>query len=215
MTSRHRARFDHDPDAAGYDADVADETQPIRAGYEELLGWVATRADVGRRMSVLDLGAGTGNLTVRLRAARALTAVDSSARMLEIARTKCGARLATVQDDLLGYFASEPRFDRIVSTYAIHHLEDDEKRTLFEKIRGALLAGGSAIFGDLMFASVAARDEARRSFAARGATDVVEAIDDEFFWLLDDAVPALLSCGFRVETRRFSELSWGVCCRLV
>ena len=214
MTSRHRERFDHDPEASAYDNDVANEAHAIRAGYAALLDWVAERAEVDGAVDVLDLGAGTGNLTARLAAARTLVAVDTSARMLALARPKCGERVAIVQDDLLGYFARPRRFDRVVSTYAIHHLEDDEKRGLFAAIRSTLTSGGIAVFGDLMFESASARDESRRAFAARGEQDVVDAIDEEFFWLLDDAVPALLSCGFRVETRRFSELSWGVCCRL-
>jgi putative AdoMet-dependent methyltransferase len=214
MRSRNVDRFNHDLDALSYDSDVANESDPIRAGYLELLRWVADRADVDGA-DVIELGAGTGNLTALLRRAGSIEAVDASAEMLSLLRQKCGdAHVRCHQADLLGYF-DEPRpTDRIVSTYAVHHLEQDEKHTLFERIRKSLRPHGIAVFGDLMFASAAARDEMRRSFAERGEQDVVDAIDEEFFWLLDDALPALLSCGFRVETRRFSELSWGVCCRL-
>jgi putative AdoMet-dependent methyltransferase len=214
MRSRNLDRFNHDLDAPSYDSDVANETDPIRAGYSELLRWVADGADVDGA-DVIELGAGTGNLTTLLHGARSIEAVDASAEMLSLLRKKCGdAKVRCHQADLLGYF-DEPRLaDRIVSTYAVHHLEQDEKHALFRRIRESLRQHGIAVFGDLMFANAGARDEMRRSFAQRSEQDVVDAIDEEFFWLLDDAVPALLSCGFRVETRRFSELSWGVCCRI-
>jgi putative AdoMet-dependent methyltransferase len=214
VTSRNVDRFNHDLDAPLYDADVMDETQPIRAGYSALLEWVAREADV-HGCTVLDLGAGTGNLTVQLSRAKAIVAVDTSARMLSILRDKCRHLDVSCElADLLGYFDTPRRCDRVVSTYAVHHLESDEKDELFRKIRDSLAPRGRAVFGDLMFASGRERNEIRSAFATRGLNDVVEAIDDEYFWLLDDVVPALERLGFTVETRRFSELSWGVCCRL-
>jgi putative AdoMet-dependent methyltransferase len=214
MRSRHQDRFNHDGDAPNYDSDVADESPPIRAGYSALLEWVARESKVDGR-TVLELGAGTGNLTALLGRARSIVAVDTSARMLSILRDKCRhLDVSCVQADLLGYFDAPRACDRVVSTYAVHHLESDEKEELFRKIRDSLAPRGLAVFGDLMFASGGERNEIRSAFAARGLNDVVEAIDDEYFWLLDDTVPALERLGFTVETRRFSELSWGVCCRL-
>ena len=40
--------------------------------------------------------------------------------------------------------------------------------------------------------------------------DVAAAIEDEFFWIVDDCVAALLRSGFSVATRRVSDFSWGV-----
>lgn len=41
MRSKHVDEFSHDQDAPGYDQDVLNEAHPIRAGYGELLDWVA------------------------------------------------------------------------------------------------------------------------------------------------------------------------------
>src|SRR5262249_12409660 len=128
MRSRHSDTFNHDADAPGYDADVVDESQPIRAGYGALLDWIARSADVAPSHHVLELGAGTGNLTARLPPAARLVAVDVSAEMLAIAKRKIPRPVEWVLDDLLGYFDGRvDRFDRFVSTYAIHHLVADEK----------------------------------------------------------------------------------------
>jgi putative AdoMet-dependent methyltransferase len=98
-----------------------------------------------------------------------------------------------------------------VSTYAVHHLPEPEKLLLFRRIRAALAPGGRAVFGDLMFGDLAARERALAEHAADPS--VADAIREEFFWDLATAVPALERLGFAVETRRFSDLSWGVAAR--
>src|SRR5262245_1906356 len=143
MNSRHVERFNHDAEAPLYDDDVTNESNPIRAGYAALLEWVAVEA-APDGSSVLDLGAGIGNLTVKLSRARSVVAVDASTRMLELARDKCANDTLCVQADLLGYFDVPRHFDRVVSTYAVHHLESDEKLELFRRIRASLTPRGRA-----------------------------------------------------------------------
>ncbi len=63
MRSRFADTFNHDADAPGYDKDVSNEVDPIRAGYTALLDWTARSARIDQRHDVLELGAGTGNLT--------------------------------------------------------------------------------------------------------------------------------------------------------
>lgn len=201
--------MNHDAQAAGYDRRVADETHPIRTGYAACLDWVA--AQVGPGGAVLDLGSGTGNLALRLPPCR-LVCVDLSAEMTRLARAKLPRDVSFVQADLLGFF-DEPRgpFDAVVSTYAIHHLTESEKLRLFERIRGSLAPGGRAAFGDLMFENATERERLLAKYAADDS--VAGSIREEFFWDLSDAIPRLERLGFTTETRRFSDLSWGVAAR--
>jgi putative AdoMet-dependent methyltransferase len=211
MRSRFADTFNHDADAPAYDADVTDEADPVRAGYAALLAWVARTAAIEATHRVLELGAGTGNLTTLLRSAERIVAVDISLEMLALAQHKIVGPVTWVHNDLLAFFDTPTTpFDRVVSTYAIHHLVADEKRELFARIRNCLSAGGRAVFGDLMFESAHARQRAQHAYRDGGWSDVAAAIDDEFFWLLDESVPELQRLGFLVETRRFSDLSWGI-----
>jgi len=213
VKSRHGERFNHDDDASFYDVQVRREGNPIRSGYGAVLRWVAEYSNAlsGR---VLELGSGTGNLTALLDSERPILCVDLSERMFEIAREKLAGRaggIGYVREDLLGFFDNcDDVFGVIVSTYAVHHLEEDEKQRLFEAIRGVLQPGGVAIFGDLMFAS----ERARREFVleCRGGERawLADEVEDEYFWLVDRAVSALEELGFEVRTEQFSELSWGV-----
>lgn len=200
----------HDRQAAAYDRNVADESHPVRAGYGACLDWVASHVAPGER--VLDLGSGTGNLGLRLPPCR-LTCVDVSAEMTRIARSKLPRHAILVEADLLA-FLGEPcgPFDAVVSTYAVHHLADPAKEALFARIRAALAPRGRAVFGDLMLENAAAREGLFAKYAADPS--VADSIREESYWDVASAVPALERLGFSVETRRFSDLSWGVAARL-
>jgi putative AdoMet-dependent methyltransferase len=209
MRSRHADTFNHDADAPGYDADVVDESHPIRAGYAALLDWVAANAAIEPRHRVLELGAGTGNLT-RLLAPARIVAVDVSSEMLAIARSKIARPIEWVYGDLLQYFDEHAdRFDRFVSTYALHHLVADEKVELFRRIRAVANDGARVVVGDLMFESTDARSAALQRYR-QTQPDVADAIDEEFFWLLDETAEVLETLGFSLTKRRFSDLSWGI-----
>ena len=211
MRSSNVDRFNHDVDASGYDSDVQNEVHPIRTGYDTLLTWVANQVPV--QSSVIDLGCGTGNLSVRLDSPSALIGVDISQKMVDIAKGKlaafrCEFRIA----DLLECFDDLPVVDAIVSTYAIHHLRADEKRALFQHIWDHLRVGGVAALGDLMFETKEAEAVICKRFADAGQSDVVADIRDEFFWDLETASAQLKEIGFVVSAVQFSELSWAVRC---
>ncbi len=209
MSSKHVDRFNHDPDAAGYDRDVARESNPIRAGYDALLTWVAAQIPPGS--VVVDLGSGTGNLARRIRDPARLVCVDVSEEMTAIARTKLdGLPCQFVRADLLDCVDRLPAADAVASTYAIHHLTDDEKPLLFRGIYDHLRPGGVAAMGDLMFASRAAGQAICDAHARAGKQALVDAIGDEFFWYVDEAEAALEALGFATRHRRFSELSWAI-----
>lgn len=94
---------------------------------------------------ILDLGAGTGILAAaivdRVPLAR-LTLLDISAEMLACAAT----RLAGWEPEILVRPLTAPLpegpFDAVVSALAIHHLSDEDKRSLYLRILDRLLPGG-------------------------------------------------------------------------
>lgn len=95
--------------------------------------------------SVIDLGCGTGTLSkaIALRFPRAaITCVDISEKMLQIAESKLETDIATIHADF-GQFVFPKKYDVIVSSLALHHLEKDaDKLSFYKKIYAALPAGG-------------------------------------------------------------------------
>ena len=211
MRSRHVDTFNHDPWAADYDADVRNEADPIRAGYEDLLTWIAGKVPDVPGLHIVDLGSGTGNLTSRLPLRARITAVDTSSEMINLAKSKQGEHhVDYVLEDVLAWLTeNEEPVDVFVSTYALHHLTDDEKAVALKAMAKRLNTGGLMAIGDLMFRSVADRKTILDGFQEAGKPELVSDISDEFFWNLETDLKILDHEEFRTETRQFSDLSWG------
>jgi len=97
---------------------------------------------------VLDLGTGDGRLIALLRRDRPdLEAVglDASEPMLRAARERFDgdSRVQVREHDLNDPLPALGSFDAIVSSFAIHHLEDERKRTLYGEAFGLLRPGGA------------------------------------------------------------------------
>ena len=98
-------------------------------------------------IKVLDLGAGTGLMAAFIAysfpSAR-ITMVDISNEMLERARARfelAGERFRFEVSDY-GVDRIQEKYDVIISALSIHHLSDEQKRSLFNRIHGALNDGG-------------------------------------------------------------------------
>ena len=213
MRSSHVDIYNHDEDAATYDQDVLRSEDPIREGYNEVLDWVAQSAGITQSSTVIELGSGTGNLTVRLPACQSLVCVDVSGEMIKIAKRKLQglSHISYVQADILEYFDTYTSpFEVAISTYAVHHLTQKEKEFLFHQLARRLLPGGCALFGDLMLESAQEEKTLVDHYRSTGDDATATAIEEEFFWHVDATVNHLRGLGLSVETTRFSTLSWGI-----
>jgi tRNA (cmo5U34)-methyltransferase len=106
---------------------------------------------------VLELGAGTGELTAKLLTRfpeSTALAVDHSEGMLAEADRKLetfGDRVEIAQGAFPTEYPSvESEYDLVVSSLAVHHLDGDEKRQLFDAIHDALVPGGWFVNGDVV-----------------------------------------------------------------
>ena len=140
----------------------------MAAGYDSLIRRAVPRYDeMLQRMivympetatRVLELGCGTGNLSMSLaeRYPRAeLTLVDASPEMLALARSRIDPKhtVHTVETrfEELDFPASS--FDLITSCISLHHLE--AKAAFFQQLHELLQPGGTLIYCDQMLGSPA------------------------------------------------------------
>jgi SAM-dependent methyltransferase len=95
---------------------------------------------------VLDLGTGDGRLLAMLGADRPRmqgVGLDFSEPMLAAARRRFGeGTVELVEHDLSEPLPALGRFDAVVSSFAIHHLEHERKRTLYGEVFELLEPGG-------------------------------------------------------------------------
>jgi len=140
-----------------FDALTSDYTAAIERcfpRYREMLWALLDCLPQGRRFgSVLELGCGTGNLSILLRTAfpeAALRLVDMSGESLEACRGRLGAvaGLAFEQRDFGEADYATGSFDLVVSSIAIHHLDSPGKQQLFRRVKTWLADDGVLCFAD-------------------------------------------------------------------
>jgi SAM-dependent methyltransferase len=149
------------------------DAYPHRAeGESVVLGHVPRDA---RR--ILDLGTGDGRLLALLRIDRHEmlgVGLDLSEFMLEAARKRFAddERIALLRHDLAEPLPVLGRFDAVVSSFAIHHLEHERKRSLYGEVFDLLEPGG--VFANLEHVASPTPRLHRAFFAAIG-----EPLEDE------------------------------------
>lgn len=103
-----------------------------------------------------DLGAGTGFVTLAL-APRVgdVLAVDLAPTMLQALEVEAAARgvvnIATRAADIGSVDLPPASLDLVVSSYALHHLTDQQKRALLARVRYWLRPEGRVAIADMMF----------------------------------------------------------------
>jgi SAM-dependent methyltransferase len=105
---------------------------------------------------VLDLGCGTGGLTLHLAPrCRHVYAVDASAAMIEILGRKASAEgvanVTPVQGGLLTYTHEGDAPDAVVLNAVLHHLPDFWKQIALCRLHDVLKPGGRLFLGDVVF----------------------------------------------------------------
>jgi SAM-dependent methyltransferase len=144
---------------AAYDADM-DLMHPNRLKMVEVMMAVLEATAPAPRLAI-DLGAGTGFLLDRLLRRFPLcraVAIDGSQRMVAAARARLGA-LAERVEFVVGDFRQPEALcqgisgaDAVVSAFALHHLNLDEKARLIGHCRTLLKEGGWFLNADLVVA---------------------------------------------------------------
>ncbi len=123
---------------------------------------------------VLDLGSGDGrllDLVLRARPSACGVAVDFSPPMLERLRQRFDGseRVQIIAHNLEEPLPSLGPFDVVVSSFAIHHVEDERKRQLYVEIWQTLTVGG--VFCNLEHVASASPYGHKRFLDAMGRTE--------------------------------------------
>jgi L-threonylcarbamoyladenylate synthase len=120
--------------------------------YDRLQHELADAAGSGARR-ILELGTGTG-VTAELLLERhpdaRLVGLDVSPQMLEAARSRLPADRAALRVGRLEDELPEGRFDLVASALCVHHLDGDQKASLFRRIRAVLDPRGRFVLADLV-----------------------------------------------------------------
>jgi tRNA (cmo5U34)-methyltransferase len=168
------SEWEWDPDT--YLAEMADEIP----GYEELQAAVAAATAAVPATRVLELGTGTGETALRVRAGQPeaeWVGIDASEAMLARARERlpdADLRLQRLEDEL-----PEGPFDLVVSALAVHHLDGPGKRALFSRVAGVLRPGGLFVLGDVVVPAAGQEGPIEIDWVM----DLPDSVEDQLAWL--------------------------------
>jgi tRNA (cmo5U34)-methyltransferase len=149
-------------------------------GYEELQEAVAASCATVEAARVLELGTGTGETGLRVRAGlpdASWVGIDASEAMLARARERLPGtdlRLQRLEDEL----PSGP-YDLVVSALAVHHLDGPGKRELFARVAGVLRPGGCFVLGDLVVPAAGHKGPIEVDWVM----DLPDSVEDQLAWL--------------------------------
>lgn len=125
--------------------------------YDEILSILVSTIpfNKNKKINVLDLGCGTGNLSLKILKSfpnAKVTCLDLSNEMLNVVKGKLKRyknRVEFIYHDF-GEENIKGFYDAILSSFAIHHLTNDKKRKLFKGIYNALKFSGCFFNADLV-----------------------------------------------------------------
>lgn len=185
--------------ADGYDrsVDISDEdnTYPF-AGYKKVLAGIYETIRKGQGKRVLDIGFGSGILSGKLyENGYDITGIDFSKRMIQIAQEKMPSARLIQHDFSKGLLAdlADFKFDAIICTYAIHHLDDAAKIEFLKELQTHLNTPGKIYIGDVAFGT---REELNACWKTSGD----EWDEDEFYIVAEEISKEIAG----VQFERFS-----------
>jgi tRNA (cmo5U34)-methyltransferase len=141
------------------EAEVFDATiRKLIPNYSEMVDILVSAIPFSkeRDFSMIDLGCGTGTISKSVSGVfpnAKITCVDIAENMLEISKEKLGGGVTFIRADFNDFEFSD-KYDLVVSSLALHHLENDaDKLNFYKKIYSATNAGGTFINIDTVLGS--------------------------------------------------------------
>jgi len=164
-------------------------------GYYDLLAYVQNIVEINPDTYVLDIGIGSGALTYEIyKKGVQIHGLDFSPKMIELAKAKMPNGEFFLFDFQHG-LPSEVgchKYDYIVSSYAIHHIEDPVKINFIVQMKGNLKDSGVIVIADVSFRTQEDHDQCK--IVSGDHWD-----HDEYYMVADSIVPQLEAQGLEVE----------------
>lgn len=206
MKDNWKDRWNFDSWASGYDKSIKSNIGGLKfyKNYDKHLDTVyeETIMKNNKDIKILDIGVGTGNLSkIFLENGYDITGLDQSREMLNVSKEKF-PNLKLRLGEFLKIPFENNTFDSIVSTYAFHHLNEDEKILAIDEMLRVLKDDGEIVIGDLMFENEEKKNELISEFTEQQKIE----IEDEYFSNIDFLEKVFNSKGKKLEYIKIDDL---------
>ncbi|MFC0188077.1 class I SAM-dependent DNA methyltransferase [Fictibacillus aquaticus] len=190
----------YDDTVSGHDV----EYKEVFDQYEVILDTVALKS----AGNVLEFGVGTGNLTEKLRSkGLSVFGIEPSTEM----RKKTESRfpdLSLFDGDFLSFPKIDAEINTIVSTYAFHHLTDEEKDKAIELYSHLLGQNGKIVFADTAYLHDEDRQARHAKVKEQGFLNLLKDLQTEYYTTLEVLESLFAKHGFSVSFTKMNEYVW-------
>ncbi|WP_010093784.1 class I SAM-dependent DNA methyltransferase [Ornithinibacillus scapharcae] len=191
---------EYDNTVSGYDP----EYKEVFHAYDDILVEVAKNSEG----NILEFGVGTGNLTEKLlERGHDIIGIEPSPAMKAIANAKLPEALV-MDGDFLEYPIPTIPIHTIVSTYAFHHLTDDEKDNAVKKFADILEVNGKVVFADTMFETLEAKEKKTSEAEEIGFTNLAADLRREYYPTMETIEGIFTKHNFTVSFKQMNEFVW-------
>ncbi|MEC1687059.1 class I SAM-dependent methyltransferase [Bacillus mojavensis] len=174
-------------------------------GYNDILDAIVSRSGI----RVLEFGPGTGNLTAKLlEAEKSVFGVEPSPAMRKLASDKLRGRAEIVDGDFLTFPELPFQADTIVSSYAFHHLTDEEKRAAIKQYGKYLHMHDKIVFADTVFEHEEAYNQAIDKARSQGFYQLANDLKTEHYPTLETMKEMFTAEGFAVQFIQQNDFVW-------
>lgn len=192
----------YDDSVTGHDI----EYKAVFQNYEEILSEVASRS-YGH---VVEFGPGTGNLSKQLlKRGLTVTAFEPSPSMRRLAEEKLAAHkeINIYEGDFLSFHVDKP-IQTFVSSYAFHHLTDEEKAEAIGIYSNMLQTDGKIVFADTMYESAESYKKAILDAKSAGFYNLAEDLEREYYTTIPILTKMMEENYFSVTYKKLNDFVW-------
>jgi putative AdoMet-dependent methyltransferase len=190
----------YDQTVAGFDR----EYEEVFKDYDLILSKVAAAS----KGNVIEFGVGTGNLMEKLvNKGHFIIGIEPSSEM----RNKAKERFPNVEildGDFLKYPDVSAKINTIVSTYAFHHLNDEEKQLAINNFSKLLSEGDQIVFADTVFEHENAKHLQLEMVEKQGSFNLLHDLKTEYYTTIDVLRGIFEKNGFEVQFERLNDYVW-------
>lgn len=170
-------------------ADDYDETVESKDGeykevfknYHEILNETVKHISKYKGAKVLDIGAGTGNLTnAASKIGYNVIGLEPNIKMRTIASDKYPF-IKFMPGTFLSLPIEDHSLDAIIISYAFHHLTDDEKEEAVKLFKNKLQKDGLVVIADTMYESDIAKGNIIKDVKSSGYSSLLHDLETEFY----------------------------------
>lgn len=184
------------------------EYYEVFKNYEEILKETVSLISSPTSGIVIDIGSGTGNLgAFASNLGYTVTAFEPNAKMRELAAAKY-PHIPVQSGSFLSLDIPDSSVDAIISSYAFHHLQDEEKINSIAFMASKLRTGGQIIIADTMYESPEAASDLLTWAENYGFTHLAQDLKTEFYTTHEILAQAFEKANFEVSFKQMNQFVW-------